>query len=207
MAFVFFVIFFSIKFSSILKLSFLTSAKIGLHPEIKIEFVNTVYNAARNLGYSSDYSLLIAGQAAKESAYGAKAGGNIFGMKFSKAAKEAGYKPITITTHEIIDGVSEKSDRVFVDLTGHSIKDNIKFYNSFLIEERFPDVRKFADQGKLKEAVQSLKHVDEGGLRTGYFIDAEEGTKNPDQYATDLYYVQGLLATIDGTRRRIGLIK
>ena len=175
------------------------------YPEIKIEFVNTVYNAARNLGYSSDYSLLIAGQAAKESAYGAKAGGNIFGMKFSKAAKEAGYKPITITTHEIIDGVSEKSDRVFVDLTGHSIKDNIKFYNSFLIEERFPDVRKFADQGKLKEAVQSLKHVDEGGLRTGYFVDAEEGTKNPDQYATDLYYVQGLLATIDGARRRIGL--
>ena len=172
-------------------------------PEIKVEFVNTIYNAAINLGYSHQYSLLMAGQAAKESAWGARAGGNAFGIKFSEAAKEAGYKPITITTHEVIDGVREKKEEIFVDLTGHSIKDNILYYNS-LIEKRFPDVRKFSDQGKLKEAVQSLKHVSEGGNRTQTFTEAD-GSETPDQYATDPDYVESLLDTIDGARRRIGL--
>jgi flagellum-specific peptidoglycan hydrolase FlgJ len=173
------------------------------YPEFKIEFINTVYNAARGLGYTSYYSLLMATQAAKESAWGARAGGNIFGIQWSD--RFTNYKPITITTHEVIDGVREKREEQFVDLTGYSIKDNIKFYDS-LIEKRFSDVKKFADQGDLKNAVKSFKHVDEGGNRTAYFTEAD-GSLTPDQYATDPDYVETLTDTIRSAQLRIGLIK
>ena len=104
---------------------------------------------------------------------------------------------------QVFDGVRKKYDLKFVDLTGHSIKDNIKFYDR-LIQKRFSDVKKFADQGDLENAVKSFKHVSEGGNRTQTFTEAD-GSETPDQYATDPDYVESLLDTIDGARRRIGL--
>jgi len=167
--------------------------------EYKIEFVNTVFNSAKDLGYSDTYAELIAGQAAKETGYGARAGANLFGIQYSNDAKNQGYNFKSVVTHEELkEGQPIKKTMDFVDLSDRTIKENILYYTS-LIEKRFPEVKEQADLGNLKEAVQYLKTKTEGGLRT----DVLEGG-NFRQYATDRNYVKGLLQTITGTVKRLG---
>ena len=157
----------------------------------KIRFANIVYNAALDLGLSSNEALFASTQASVETGYGASVGANLYGIKATKAEIAEG-KALGVNTWEQenkkeIDNITD----FFVDLRKNSVKDNIIFWKNKL-DKLYPEVLPEIKNGNFEEGIKWLKRVEEGGNRTD------------KEYATDNNYVQTLKNTLEGVKKRTG---